>query len=140
MLVLLSGRTPAPPVQDGARPPRAEGEQEPVILLLLLRLMIIIIIMIRTMIRILILTLILILILILILQLIILLIIINKTKIINRKNKPGAAEITTESFRGNHLSNTTCLTRCFFKRDEQCSTVWCSLTRRNTQKNQHAQL
>ena len=33
-----------------------------------------------------------------------------------------------EVVRGNHSSSTTCLTQVFFKRGEECSTVWCSLT------------
>ena len=32
------------------------------------------------------------------------------------------------------LSNTTCLTQVFFNSGEDCSTLWCSLTRRNTHK------
>ena len=36
--------------------------------------------------------------------------------------------------RGNHLSSTTCLTQVFFKSGAECSTSWCSLTRRKTRK------
>ena len=38
-------------------------------------------------------------------------------------------------FRGNNLSRTTCLTQAFFKRGEDCSTLWCSLTQQT-----HAQM
>ena len=36
--------------------------------------------------------------------------------------------------RGQHLSNTTCLTRVFFKSGESCGNSWGSLTRRSTRK------
>ena len=42
--------------------------------------------------------------------------------------------VEVKVFRGNHLSNTTCLTQAFFKSGEECSTLWCSLTRRKTHK------
>ena len=42
--------------------------------------------------------------------------------------------------RGNHLSNTTCLTLVFIERGEECSKLWCSLTRRKTPKTNEAVL
>ena len=43
-------------------------------------------------------------------------------------------------FRGNHLSNTTCLRLVFFKNGELCSNLWRSLTRRNTHTTNEAAL
>ena len=48
--------------------------------------------------------------------------------------------MATPTFGGNHLSDTTCLTQALFKRGEECSKVWCSLTRRNTHKTNEAAL
>ena len=48
--------------------------------------------------------------------------------------KPCFHVAGSDHLRGNHLSNTTCLTRAFFKSGEECSTLWCSLTRRKTHK------
>ena len=46
----------------------------------------------------------------------------------------------TARFRGNHLSNATCLPQCFFKSGEECSTLRCSSTRRNTHKTNESAL
>ena len=45
-----------------------------------------------------------------------------------------------KSFRGSHLSNTTCLTHVFFKCGDWCSKLRWSLTRRNTHKTNEAVL
>ena len=46
----------------------------------------------------------------------------------------------TAWLRGNHLSNATCLTQVFFKSGEECSMLWCSLTRQHTHITQEAVL
>ena len=38
--------------------------------------------------------------------------------------------------RGNHLSNTTCLTQALFKRGEECGESWCSLTPQASKTNE----
>ena len=49
-------------------------------------------------------------------------------------------ETKLEELRGNHLSNTTCLTQVFFKRGKSGSESWRSLTRQSTKWTNEAVL
>ena len=46
--------------------------------------------------------------------------------------------VSSTLFRGNHLSNTTCLTQVFFKRCERFGELWRSSTRGKTHKANQA--
>ena len=50
--------------------------------------------------------------------------------------RPPVRNIQLATLRGSHLSNTTCLTHVLFKSGEECSTGWCSWTRRKAHKKQ----
>ena len=65
----------------------------------------------------------------------------RKAKDAEDKAKQEVARLLRESSidsRGNHLSNTTCLTRVFFKSGESCGKLWWSLTRRKTHNTNEA--
>ena len=51
---------------------------------------------------------------------------------------PAPIAQSSREFRGNHLSNATCLTHVSFKSDESCSNVWWSLTRRKEYQTNEA--
>ena len=65
---------------------------------------------------------------------------------VNRRQRKGCfkpihkATNKTLRIRGNHLSNTTCLTHVFFKSGEYNSKVWWSFTRRNAHQTNEAAL